>query len=299
MTGTVAGPNSGHNPGLEAAGRRLVCGARVKKAVAKKAVSKTAGKAVSKTAAPKKAAKPAAKAKGLVAKALGRRHADQGDTRATLLRAASEEFARDGYEGARIDRISARAGANDRMIYYYFGGKQQLFIEVLEAVYAELGAAEAALDLDMDKPVEALEAVVRFTLSYYRNHLEMIALLNNENQRGGASVAKSRKVKSLSLSSPLTSLLDRILAAGVKQGLFRSGVSSRDLYIAIAALPYFYLSNRHTLSRFLGTDLMRPATLSHWSDFSVDMVLRMVRAEGVAAPAGTRSAAQKKPRARP
>jgi AcrR family transcriptional regulator len=263
----------------------------VKKAAAKK----PAPKAISKSASPKKAAKRVARAKGSAAKALGRRHADQGDTRATLLRAATEEFARDGYEGARIDRISARAGANDRMIYYYFGGKQQLFIEVLEAVYAELGAAEAALDLDMEQPARALEAVVRFTLAYYRDHLEMIALLNNENQRGGASVAQSRKVKSL--SSPLTSLLDRILAAGVKQGLFRAGVSSRDLYIAIAALPYFYLSNRHTLSRFLGTDLMRPAQLAHWSDFSVDMVLRMVSAEGVAASRSTPSAAQKKPRA--
>jgi AcrR family transcriptional regulator len=240
------------------------------------------------------------KARNGRAKALGRRHADQGDTRAALLRAAMEEFARDGYEGARIDRISARAGANDRMIYYYFGGKQQLFIEVLETVYTELGQAEAALDLDMDSPLEALEAVVRFTLAHYRNHLEMIALLNNENQRGGAAVAKSRKVKSL--SSPLTSLLGRILAAGVAQGLFRKGVASRDLYIAIAALPYFYLSNRHTLSRFLGADLMRPAMLSHWSDFSVDMVLRMVRAEGPAAPSPSRkrppAAAQKKPRAR-
>jgi AcrR family transcriptional regulator len=223
-----------------------------------------------------------AAAKRATAKPLGRRHADQGDTRAAILGAATREFARSGYDGARIDRISAAAGANDRMIYYYFGGKQKLFIEVLETVYAELGRAEAALDLDLHQPQAALEAVVRFTLEHYSNHLEMISLLNHENMEGGAYVAKSRKVSAL--SRPLTSLLDRILENGAAQGLFRPGIDSRDLYIAIAALPYFYLSNRHTLSRFLDADLMSADALAHWSDFSIDMVLRAVRAEPAPAP---------------
>ena len=224
-------------------------------------------------------------------KPLGRRSADQGDTRAAILRAAMREFTRGGYDGARIDRISQAAKANDRMIYYYFGSKEQLFIEVLETIYAELGAAESALDLDLGQPQAALEAVVRFTLDYYRTHPEMIALLNHENQRGGADVAKSRRVRSL--SSPLTSLLGRILEAGARQGLFRAGVRSQDLYIAIAALHYFYVSNRHTLSRFLGTDLMGKAALAHWSDFAVDMVLRTVRAEADAAkPVRRRPAAK-------
>lgn len=219
--------------------------------------------------------KTAAVRKSPARKPLGRRHADAGDTRAAILAAALAEFARSGYDGARIDRISAAARANDRMIYYYFGSKKKLFIEVLETVYTELGRAEEALELDLAQPQAALEKVVRFTLDYYRTHLEMISLLNNENLRSGADVAQSRKVKSL--SRPLTSLLDRILAAGAAQGLFRKGVDSRDLYIAIAALPYFYLSNRHTLSRFLGHDLMRPAAVAHWGDFAVEMVLRMVR----------------------
>ena len=252
----------------------------MKKAVtpAVPATRKRRPSAAVKSPATRKAAKaPAHTPARPAARALGRRHADQGDTRAAILRAATGEFARSGYDGARIDRIAASARANDRMIYYYFGSKQKLFIEVLEAVYTELGEAESALELDLREPVAALEAVVRFTLDYYRHHLEMISLLNNENLRSGAYVAKSRKVKAL--SSPLTSLLDRILDAGAAQGLFRSGVESRDLYIAIAALPYFYLSNRHTLSRFLDADLMQPAALAHWSDFSVEMVLRMVRAE--------------------
>jgi AcrR family transcriptional regulator len=219
---------------------------------------------------------PAKSASPSPAKPLGRRSADQGDTRQAILQAAMREFARGGYDGARIDRISKAARANDRMIYYYFGSKEQLFIEALEAIYAELGAAESALELDLSRPVAALEAVVRFTLDYYRGHPEMIALLNNENLRSGADVAKSRKVRSL--SSPLTSLLERILESGAAQGLFRRDMRSQDLYIAIAALHYFYVSNRYTLSRFLGTDLMGAAALAHWSDFAVDMVLRTVRA---------------------
>ena len=68
-----------------------------------------------------------------------RRDADR--TRTEILEVATEEFAHRGYDGARVDEIAARTRTTKRMIYYYFGGKEQLFTAVLERAYADSSAA--------------------------------------------------------------------------------------------------------------------------------------------------------------
>jgi AcrR family transcriptional regulator len=67
------------------------------------------------------------------------RNADE--TKEKLLLAATAEFAAYGAAGARIDRIAERAGVNKRMIYAYFGNKEQLFETVLEHSLALLAEA--------------------------------------------------------------------------------------------------------------------------------------------------------------
>ena len=77
-----------------------------------------------------------------------------------ILTAATEEFARFGLGGARVDRIAARAGANKRMLYYYYGNKEDLFLAVLEARYAHIRRAELGLHLlDLD-PVQGMRRMV-------------------------------------------------------------------------------------------------------------------------------------------
>jgi AcrR family transcriptional regulator len=55
-----------------------------------------------------------------------------GDTRSALLDAAVDEFARHGFEGARVQAIVRRAGVNERMIYHHFGSKAGLYAAALE-----------------------------------------------------------------------------------------------------------------------------------------------------------------------
>ncbi|MGH8764840.1 MAG: TetR/AcrR family transcriptional regulator, partial [Burkholderiales bacterium] len=97
------------------------------------------------------------------------------------MRAATAEFARYGLGGARVDRIAARAGANKRMLYYYFGNKDELFLAVLEASYAQIRSAEQTLELDHLEPRAALERLVAFTWDYFLAHPEFLTLLNSEN----------------------------------------------------------------------------------------------------------------------
>jgi TetR/AcrR family transcriptional regulator, upper aerobic nicotinate degradation pathway regulator len=195
-------------------------------------------------------------------------------TRENILRAAIKIFAKHGLDGGSIDQISKAANSHDRMIYYYFGNKEGLFVAALEETYRRFNAAEAALKLDTTQPLIALKQVVQFILRYYKKNPEFVTLLNSENLHGGKHIAKSNKAREY--SSPAIGVVDQVLVCGIEQGVFRKDLSSRDLYMMIAALGYFYQSNRFTLSAFLGENLEAPATFKQWETFVVDTVQRTV-----------------------
>ncbi|GAA4607567.1 TetR family transcriptional regulator [Actinoallomurus liliacearum] len=71
---------------------------------------------------------------------------DSTATKARLLDAAFTEFAAYGVAGARVDRIAETAGVNKRLIYVYFGNKEQLFDAVLQRALAE-GAESVPFDV--------------------------------------------------------------------------------------------------------------------------------------------------------
>jgi AcrR family transcriptional regulator len=200
---------------------------------------------------------------------------EAADTRDNILQAAVKVFAERGLGGGRINLVSRAARSNDRMIYYYFGSKEKLFIEVLEKIYRDMWEAESKLDLDLSEPVAALKHIVHFTMNHYLAHPEMLTLLNNENLHKGKYVSKSKAMKEL--SSPALDLMEQVYRAGVKQGVFRRGIAPLHIYLTILALNYFYVSNRYTLSAFLGLDLMGGDSLPGWRDWVEEVVLRAVR----------------------
>lgn len=195
-------------------------------------------------------------------------------TRDNILKAATKVFARYGYDGGSVEKISRSAKSFDRMIYYYFGSKEGLFIEVLEDMYRRMNDAELKLSLDIEKPVESLKDVIRFVVSYYAKNPEFITLLNTENLHRGKHISKSLRAREY--SSPAIAIISQLLESGVKKGVFRDDVSARNVYLLIAATGYFYISNRHTLTAFLGEDLQVPQAMADWQDFIITTVLRTV-----------------------
>jgi AcrR family transcriptional regulator len=200
---------------------------------------------------------------------------DPARTRGRILEAATVEFARYGLGGARVDRIAGRAGANKRMLYYYFGSKEDLFLAALEASYARIRSAERALDLEHRDPREALRRLVDFTWRYYLEHPEFMTLLNSENLHKGRHVQRSQRVRRL--HAPLVETLRAILRRGAREGLFRPGIDPVQLYISIAGEGYFYLSNRYTLSRIFDRDLMAPRALAGRARHITQTILNSVR----------------------
>jgi len=195
-------------------------------------------------------------------------------TRDGILKAATQVFAKYGFDGGSVEKISSAAKSVDRMLYYYFGNKEGLFIAVIEDMYRHMNEAEAELDLDTEQPVQALKDVIAFVLNYYRRHPEFVTLLNTENLHQGRHIVKLDQAAQY--SSPAIDVIRRILQTGVQQGLFRPDVAARDVYLLIVSTGYFYMSNRFTLSAFMGEDLQAPQAVAHWQHFVTDTVLRTV-----------------------
>jgi AcrR family transcriptional regulator len=200
---------------------------------------------------------------------------DPERTRQTILASATAEFARYGLGGARVDRIAQRARANKRMLYYYFGDKEGLFLAALEDRYAHIRNAERGLALEHLDPREALKRLVQFTWNYFLEHPEFLTLLNSENLHQGRHVRSSKRVPQM--HSTLVETLRTVLRKGEAQGLFRKGVDPVQLYISIAGEGYFYLSNRYTLSRIFGRDLMAPRALAGRARHITQMILNALR----------------------
>lgn len=197
-------------------------------------------------------------------------------TRAALLAAGIAEFARDGYAGARTDRIARRAQCNERSLYYHFGSKEGLYVAALEHLYERQAQAEQALDLERLDPRDALKALVSFTWRHYRDNPEYLSLLATENLFQAAHVKGSTRLRSI--AAPKMRLLERLLERGAQAGLFRRDVSPGDLFLTFSGLCYFYLSNRWTLSAYLDRDLQaataQDAWLAHVTQYTLEFVMR-------------------------
>ena len=204
---------------------------------------------------------------------------DADATKARILRAAKSEFARLGLAGARVDEIAKKAAANKRMIYHYFGSKDDLFRVVLEAAYLDIRHAEQALNLEELDPETALVTLVRFTWNYYLDNPEFIRLVNSANLHQGRHVEGSERLKKV--SRQFVEMVRKILDRGVAEGIFRGGVDPVQLNITIAAIGYYYLTNRSTGEILFEREYMTQNALETRLTFNIDTILRLVRAKPV------------------
>ncbi|WEO99677.1 TetR family transcriptional regulator [Streptomyces sp. FXJ1.172] len=145
---------------------------------------------------------------------------DSSATKARLLDAAFSEFAAYGIAGARVDRIAEAAGANKRLIYAYFGNKEQLFDEVLRRALAA-GAESVPFDVD-DLPGYAGAIFDHLVARPDLMRLRLWKLLERPSatefepeafERKTAAVADAQQRGDLAREMPPVDLLTMILAA--------------------------------------------------------------------------------------
>ena len=196
-------------------------------------------------------------------------------THAQILEAATAEFMAHGFGGARIDAIAARAMTNKRMLYHYFGDKEALYLAVLEATYASIRTAEKSLDLTHREPEEGIRELALFTWHYFLKHPEFLSLLGTENLLQAQYLKRSQRIAEM--HSHFIGELSDVLKRGEAARLFRPGIDPVSVYLTIAALGFFYLSNRHTLSTIFGRELTAPAAIKAWGEHIVAVTLLSIK----------------------
>jgi AcrR family transcriptional regulator len=195
-------------------------------------------------------------------------------TRRNILEAAIAEFSQKGFAGGRVDDIAARTRTTKRMIYYYFGGKEQLYAAVLERLYGGMRDAEQALRLDALPPEEALRRMVEITFDHHAAHPEFVRLVSVENIHDARIVAASPTIRAR--NAAVIGTLRDLIARGEAEGAFRPGLDALDLHMLISSFCFYRVSNRHTLTAIFGRDLQAPESVAAHRRMISEAVLRYV-----------------------
>ena len=201
---------------------------------------------------------------------------DPEGTKRNIIEVATREFAENGLAGARIDEIAAKTKSSKRMIYYYFGDKERLYLKVLEEAYSKVRATEAKLDLQDLAPRQALEKLVGFTFDHHNSHEAFIRLVMIENIHHGEFVAKSQVIQKLNVTAIDT--VREIYRRGLKSGVFRPGLDPIEVHWQISALCFFNVSNRATFSKIFKRDLGSKKSLASLRESVIEMVIRHLSA---------------------
>lgn len=213
------------------------------------------------------------KAAGQARKAPARTQDPEG-ARRNIIEVASEEFALNGLSGARIDEIAARTRFSKRMIYYYFGDKEGLYLNALENAYRLVREGEAKLDVEGLAAMDALKKLVEFTFDHHHRHENFIRMVMIENIHHGEYLERSRVIRQLNVSAIET--IETVYRRGVREGVFRKGLDPIELHWQVSALCFFNVSNRATFSKISGRDVGAPKALASLRRNVVDMVMRYV-----------------------
>ncbi|WP_419992547.1 TetR/AcrR family transcriptional regulator [Streptomyces boninensis] len=207
-----------------------------------------------------------------------KRTRDAARTQAEILDVATEVFARQGYAGARVDEIADRTRTTKRMLYYYFGSKEQLFTAVLERAYAVIRRQEQELDVEHLDPVSAIRRLAELTFDHHEAHPDFIRLVSIENIHEAVHIAASESLSSL--NSPAIEVIGRILEEGRAQGVFTADVDAVDLHAVISSFCFFRVANRHTFHTIFGRDLTAPDRRDHYRAMLGDLVLSYLTGDG-------------------
>lgn len=213
---------------------------------------------------------------------MARRSSDPARVREKILKLATEEFGRIGFEGARVDRIAERCNVSKNMLYYYFKSKEGLFVAALERMYEGFRDQQRDLSVRASDPLLAMEQLIEHTFTALESNPNAIRLLNEENKHRGKYIRKSKRIRDL--YNPLVETLSFILERGARDGVFRSGLDPAVVYLTLSSLCYHYLSNQYTLEIALNKDLSSVSSRKEWLQHVTNLVLQYCVSEPSVTP---------------
>jgi len=199
------------------------------------------------------------------------RRRDPEGTKEDILRVATAEFATEGFAGARVDQIAAETATTKRMIYYYFGSKEGLYLHVIEAAYDKVRSLEQDIDVGGMTPVAALRQLAEFTFDHHTSHEDFIRLVQIENIHRAEHISHSSRIRELNTTAIDT--LRSIIARGVQEGVFRTDIDPLDAHMMISSYSIFAVANRHTFNAVFGRDMLDPSKHEFYRSLAGDMIV--------------------------
>lgn len=211
------------------------------------------------------------------------RQRDPERTQAEILDVATQVFAAQGYAGARVDEIADLTRTTKRMIYYYFGGKEQLYLAVLKKAYRGIRDAERIIQVGDLAPSEAVRRLAELTFDHHVRNSDFIRLVMIENIHKGAYIQQIDTIREL--GQPAVGLLDEILARGRSEGIFRTDVDAFDVHLLISSYCVFQVANQYTFRYLFDRDLHAAPLSGHLRSMIGDVVVAWLEAGSAAGPA--------------
>jgi AcrR family transcriptional regulator len=206
------------------------------------------------------------------------RQRDADRTQREILEVATREFAEHGYSGARVDDIAERTRTTKRMLYYYFGSKEGLYVAVLERAYARIRADEQQIDVEHLDPRAAIRRLAEIMFDHHESHPDFIRLVSIENIHRAEHIVTSPRLAEM--GSPAIALTRRVLERGRADGVFRRDADAVDVHMMISAFCFFRVANRHTFGTLTDRDPLDPARREHYRRMVGDMVVDYLAADG-------------------
>ena len=197
-------------------------------------------------------------------------------TRENILQEAIVEFVQQGLAGARVDAIAERIHTSKRMIYYYFGSKEQLYVEVLEKLYGDIRNTETRMNLTALEPREAIRRLVEFTFDHHDQNVDFVRIVSIENIHNAEYVKRTDTIKAM--NSKILEGLGETLRRGAELGLFREGLEPLDVHLLINSFSFYRVSNRHTFSEIFQIELADEAIKQRHREMVWESVLRYLQA---------------------
>ncbi|MDB5670173.1 MAG: TetR family transcriptional regulator [Alphaproteobacteria bacterium] len=185
---------------------------------------------------------------------------------------ATEEFVEKGLAGARIDEIAGKA--TKRKLYYYFGGKDELYRAVLKRAYQRVRESESQVDVESGTAAEALRRLIEHDVHYHSENPGLVRLVMNEN------IHRAEHLKQIDdmpeSNSRVIEILQAIVDRGEAEGTFRKGIDPVELHMNMTALAFYNVSNQFTFAHNFGVDMSSPEAIARRARQVADIIVAWV-----------------------
>ena len=196
-------------------------------------------------------------------------------TREKILSAAEAEFCEYGFSGARIDRISASADINKRMIYEHFSNKKGLYEAVIVSVYERMAEMERGLMIEDLDPETAIKKLITEYFRFLDGNHNFVRMLMWENLNNARSMS-DEKVRAL--KNPVFEYIKGQIRRGKELGVFKADVDEYQIVVSTMNFVFSYFSNIYTLSAIFAKDMKAPEEISRRAEFVSEMIIKYLTA---------------------